>query len=162
MRTVLWRLGETQCVALNWNDGEQRGGGEQHSRMSDFRKLDVWHNSHARVLNVHGAVKKIRGSDYASLRSQMLRAGMSIPTNLVEGVGQKTAREFARFIRISLNSANELEYHLLLARDLEVMPAEEFSTLVAQTIQVRKMLHGLLKRVDGRSNDSNQKRSPRR
>ena len=92
----------------------------------------------------------------------MLRAGMSIPTNLVEGVGQKTAREFARFIRISLNSANELEYHLLLARDLEVMPAEEFSTLVAQTIQVRKMLHGLLKRVDGRSNDSNQKRSPRR
>ena len=162
MRTLLPRQWETQRVLLNSNDGELRSEDLQTSRMSDFRKLDVWHNSHALVLNVHGAIKKIRGSDYSSLRSQMLRAGMSIPTNLVEGVGQKTAREFARFIRISLNSANELEYHLVLARDLEVMPPEEFSTLVAQTIQVRKMLHGLLRRVDGRSGDGGQKASPRR
>ena len=129
--------------------------------MSDFRKLDVWRMSHALVLNVHGAIKKIRGSDYASLRSQMLRAAMSIPTNLVEGVGQKTGREFGRFIRISLNSSNELEYHLLLARDFEVMPKDLFSTLAAQTIQVRKMLHGLLRKVDARSNDGGQKGSHR-
>ena len=69
--------------------------------MSDFRKLEVWEKSHALLLNVHGAVKSIRGADYASLRNQMLRSGMSVPTNLVEGVGQKSAKEFARFIRIS-------------------------------------------------------------
>src|SRR6476646_7880497 len=98
--------------------------------MSDFRKLEVWRLSHALVLNVHGAVKNIRGTDYASLRSQMLRAGMSIPTNLVEGVGQRGAREFARYIRVSLNSSSELEYHLLLAKDLDAMPPEVYTTLL--------------------------------
>ena len=121
--------------------------------MSDFRKLEVWRLSHALVLNVHGAVKNIRGADYASLRSQMLRAGMSIPTNLVEGVGQRGAREFARYIRVSLNSSSELEYHLLLAKDFEVMQPEVYTTLLSETIQVRKMLYGLLRKVDGRSSE---------
>ena len=129
--------------------------------MSDFRKLDVWRTSHALVLNVHKAVKNIRGSDYLALRSQMLRAAMSIPTNLVEGVGQKSAREFARFIRISLNSSNELEYHLQLARDFEVMEQEEFSALLNQTIRARKMLHGLLRSVGLQASDDGQKSSHR-
>ena len=129
--------------------------------MSDFRKLDVWRMSHALVLNVHSAVKQIRGTDYASLRSQMLRAAMSIPTNLVEGVGQKSGREFGRFIRISLNSSNELEYHLVLARDFEVLHPDVFTTLVTQTIQVRKMLHGLLRKVDGRVGDGEKNGSHR-
>ena len=119
--------------------------------MSDFRKLDVWRLSHALVLNVHSAVKTIRGADYVSLRSQMLRAAMSVPTNVVEGVGQKSGREFGRFIRISINSSNELEYHLILARDFEVLPPDFVTTLTAETVQVRKMLHGLLRKVDARS-----------
>jgi four helix bundle protein len=95
------------------------------------------------VLNIHSVVKKISGANYLSLKSQMLRAAMSIPTNIVEGVGQHTAREFARFIRISLNSSNELEYHLQLARDFELIARSEFEGLLDQTIRVRKMLHGL-------------------
>ena len=129
--------------------------------MSDFRKLEVWRISHALVLNIHSAVKKIRGSDYVSLRSQMLRAAMSVPTNLVEGAGQKTAREFAKFIRISLNSANELEYHLQVARDFEVMNPEEFLSLLNQTVRVRKMLHGLLRSIGRESPDARQKSSHR-
>jgi four helix bundle protein len=89
--------------------------------VSDYKKLDVWEYAHALVLNVHSAAKEIRGVEVLSLKSQMTRAAMSIPTNLVEGCGQKSAREFARFIRISLNSASELEYQLLLARDLDAM-----------------------------------------
>jgi four helix bundle protein len=127
--------------------------------MSDFRNLEVWRLSHALALNVHGAVKKIRGAHYASLRSQMLRAAMSVPTNLVEGVGQRGAREFSKYIRISLNSSSELEYHLLLAGDFKVMQPEVVTTLVTETIQVRKMLYGLLRRVDKRSNDPAQKES---
>jgi four helix bundle protein len=125
--------------------------------MSDFRKLDVWRLSHALVLNVHNAVKRIRGSHYASLRSQMLRAAMSIPANLVEGVGQKSGREFGRYIRISLNSCNELEYHLLVAGDFEVIQPEVVATLVRETVQVRKMLYGLQRRVDTRTDNAPQK-----
>jgi four helix bundle protein len=129
--------------------------------MSDFRQLDVWRTSHALVLNVHKAVKKIRGSDYLSLRSQLLRAAMSIPTNLVEGVGQKTGREFARFIRIALNSSNELEYHLQLARDFDVIEADEFKTLLNETVRARKMLHGLLRSIARQAADGGQKSSHR-
>ena len=91
----------------------------------------------------------------------MLRAAMSVPTNLVEGVGQKTAREFARFIRISLNSSNELEYHLQLARDFEVMEPDEFKSLLNETIRARKMLHGLLRSIAGQRPDGGQKGSHR-
>ena len=130
------------------------------SRMSDFRKLDVWEKSHALLLNVHGAVKNIRGADYVSLRNQMLRAGMSIPTNLVEGVGQKSGKEFARFIRISLNSSTELEYHLLIARDFEVMQLDPYNTLIRETIEVRKMLYGLLRKVEARCKPNQKDKGP--
>lgn len=115
--------------------------------MSNFRKLEVWRKSHALVLNVHSAAKKIRGSDHVSLRSQLIRAAMSVPANIVEGVGQRSGAEFGRFIRIALNSANELEYHLVLARDVDVLEPNEFASLLSQTIQVRKMLHGLHRSV---------------
>ena len=68
---------------------------------------------------------------------------MSIPTNIVEGTGQKTGKEFARFIGIALNSASELEYHLIMARDDRVIKTNDVESLLSRTIEVRKMLHGL-------------------
>jgi four helix bundle protein len=115
--------------------------------VSDFRKLKVWRKAHALVLNVHPIARRIKGSDYAPLRSQMLRAAMSIPTNIVEGAGQKTGREFGRFIRIALNSSSELEYHLMIARDLDLLTFADFESLQDQTTQVRRMLYGLLAHV---------------
>ncbi|MDQ6718992.1 MAG: four helix bundle protein, partial [Gemmatimonadota bacterium] len=110
--------------------------------MSDFKKLEVWRKAHALTLNIDRAAKSIRGSQRVSLRVQMVRAAMSIPTNLVEGTGQRTAKEYARFVRIALNSASELEYHLLLARDFHAITQVEFDSLSSQTIEVRRMLYG--------------------
>jgi S23 ribosomal protein. len=115
--------------------------------VSDFKKLKVWRKGHALALNVHRVATRIRGSDNASLRNQMLRAAMSIPTNLVEGAGQKSGKEFGRFICFALNSSSELEYHLIVARDIRVMSVADFESLSAQAIEVRKMLHGLRSRV---------------
>jgi four helix bundle protein len=111
--------------------------------VSDFKKLKVWRKAHALALNVRRIATKIRGSDNASLRNQMLRASSSIPTNVVEGSGQRTGPEFARFINIALNSTSELEYHLIAARDYQLIPHSDFKSLSAQTIGVRKMLFGL-------------------
>ena len=77
----------------------------------------------------------------------MLRSAMSVPTNIVEGAGQKTQREFGRFLRFALNSGSELEYHLILARDIRVISANDFESLSAQTQEVGRMLHGLLNRL---------------
>ena len=111
--------------------------------MSDFKKLLVWRKGHSLALSVYRVAIRIRGSNNASLRNQIIRAAMSIPTNIVEGTGQKTGKEFARFIGFALNSASELEYHLIMARDARVIGVSEFESLSSRTIEVRKMLHGL-------------------
>jgi four helix bundle protein len=116
--------------------------------VSDFKKLQVWRKAHALALNVHRASLKIRGAQFVSLRSQLTRAAFSIPTNVVEGNGQESPQQFARFVRFSLNSSSELEYHLMAARDVEVMTATDFKSLTAQTIEVRKMLYGLLRHLE--------------
>jgi four helix bundle protein len=82
---------------------------------------------------------------YASLRSQLFRAAMSISANIAEGSSQRTKREFARFVGVALSSCSELEHHLIVARDLKVVSAAAFDSLSAQTITVRKMLYGLRK-----------------
>ena len=117
--------------------------------MSDFKKLDVWQKAHALSLCVDRVSTGIRGSRYASLRSQIFRAATSIPANIAEGRRQESENEFARFLRYALNSSSELEYHLILGRDTKVITEDEFVSLVDQTITVRKMLYSLLKRLSG-------------
>lgn len=72
---------------------------------------------------------------------------MSIPANIVEGRSQASERDFGRFLRYALNSACELECHLTLARDIKVLTNRDFTPLAIQVVEVRKMLHGLLRSV---------------
>ena len=80
---------------------------------------------------------------------------MSIPTNIVEGSGQESRREFGRFLRYAANSATELEYHLIIARDIRAIGLNDFAALVSQTVEVRKMLRGLIKRVSESESEPN-------
>jgi four helix bundle protein len=118
--------------------------------MSDFKRLKVWRKAHALALSAHRVVSTIRGPAHASLRNQLVRAALSIPTNIVEGRGQKSDLEFCRFLRYSLNSSAELEYHLMVGHDIGVIPDGDYLSLRSQTVEVQKMLHGLLARL---SND---------
>ena len=113
--------------------------------MSDFKQLLVWQKAQAMSLDAHHVASRIRGRNYSSLRSQIIRAAQSVPATIVEGAAQQTAKEFSRFVRISLNSTTELEHHLLTARDLRVVRDSDSLTLVSQVIKVRKMLYGLLR-----------------
>jgi four helix bundle protein len=72
---------------------------------------------------------------------------MSIPANIIEGRRQDSEREFARFLRIALNSGCELEYHLIVARDIGVMSESDCESLLRDCIEVRKMIHGLLRKL---------------
>ncbi len=119
--------------------------------MSDFKKLIVWQKAHVMALDAHKLAGKLRRADHAALRSQIMRAAMSVPANIVEGSGQETAKQFSRFLLIALNSTTELEYHLLITRDLDLAKNSECLTLLTQLIEVRKMLHGLRRRLATRS-----------
>lgn len=117
--------------------------------MSDFKKLEVWQKAHALALHAHRVAMGIRRTHDAALRGQIIRAAMSIPANIVEGRRQESEKEFARFLRIAINSACELEYHLIVARDIGVISEADSASPLRELIEVRKMIHGLLKRLGG-------------
>ena len=116
--------------------------------MSDYRKLEVWRKAHALALSAHRVAGHIRGSQYAPFRSQIIRAALSIPANIVEGREQKTEAGFARYLRIALGSTSELEYHLTAAHDIQAISKGEYLSLSSQIQEVRMMLHGLLRRLE--------------
>ena len=78
---------------------------------------------------------------HAKLRAQLTSAAHSIATNVVEGCGAVTHKEFARFLDISIKSANETEYHLLASHDLELISDAEWEKCTRETIEVRKMIY---------------------
>ncbi len=118
--------------------------------MADFKLLKVWQKAHALSLKVDRAASGMRSGGNAALRNQMVRAAQSMPTNIVEGCGQESAKEYARFLRIALNSSRELEYHLIVAADLEAIDKSPCLALTAQTIEIRKMLYGLIRYLRGK------------
>jgi four helix bundle protein len=115
--------------------------------MGDYKKLQVWQKAHALALIAHRAATSIRSNKYSALRTQIVRAAMSIPTNIVEGRAQKSERDFVRFLGYAAGSAAELEYHIQLAHDFGVINPEMHSKLVSSLTEVRKMLSGLIRRI---------------
>ena len=115
--------------------------------MADFRKLRVWQAAQEIAIDAHRVTARMRGVRSAALRDQLTRAAMSVPTNIVEGSAHASPREFARFLQYALASVSELEGHVQLARDLELMTEQDFTAFLARIVDTRKMLHGLLKRL---------------
>ncbi len=115
--------------------------------MSDFKNLLVWKKAHALALSAHRTAMSIRGAEHLSLRSQLIRSAMSIPANIVEGRSQNSQKEFARFLRIAINSSAELEYHLITSMDLGLITRHAFASLESQNVEVRKMLYGLTAKI---------------
>lgn len=115
--------------------------------MGEYRKLMVWQKAHALAVNVDRLAKGIRGGANSSLRNQMIRAAMSVPANIVEGRAQLSEKHFARYLNYALGSAGELDYHLLIAKDIGAISEKEYWRFEASVSEIRKMLRGLLKKV---------------
>jgi four helix bundle protein len=115
--------------------------------MRDFTKLKVWHKAHALALCIDRLTRRIKDKQYSSFRNQLFRAALSIPANIAEGRRKDTPKEFARFLSIASGSSSELESHLMFARDAKIIGEGEFTALVSQTVEVRKMLYALMKRL---------------
>jgi four helix bundle protein len=117
--------------------------------VTDFRKLRVWEEALRIAIDAERVTERMHGTRSASIRDQLLRAAISVPTNIVEGSAHSSPREFARYLTYAIASATELEGHVQLARDLHLMTEQDFTSLLAGIISVRKMLHGLLKKLRG-------------
>lgn len=111
--------------------------------MQDVRNLRVWHLARTLALGVVEALPPTAGRRVPGLRHQAIRAAMSIGSNIAEGCGHSSRAEFLRFIDIALGSTNELENHLLFARDSGVISPAGLAKLGRQLAVVRKMLLSL-------------------
>jgi len=115
--------------------------------MRDFRKLKVWEKSHLLALAIYKATVAFPKEELYGLTSQIRRAASSVPANLAEGCGRNGKQDFVRFCHIAMGSASELEYHLLLARDLELLNGLEHKKLAMQVAEIKQMLTAFIRRL---------------
>ena len=117
--------------------------------MRNFRGLRVWERAHQLALEVCTTFAKVQRRGFGHVVTQTTRAALSVPTNIVEGCGHESPKEYARYLRTSLASANELEYHLLTAADLALISRGRHALLEAEVKGVQRMLVVLIARVSG-------------
>jgi len=115
--------------------------------MKDFRNLNVWIKAHELVSAVYSVTASFPRDETYGLGSQIRRAASSIPANIAEGCGRQGDAELARFCIIARGSASELEYQLLLARDLKLIQPADYEQLSLQTVELKRMLTVLVQKL---------------
>jgi four helix bundle protein len=115
--------------------------------MKDFRSLKVMDKAHALTLAVYQVTTRFPREELFGLTGQVRKSAASVGYNLAEGCGRGTDADFARFVQIAMGSACEVEYQLLLARDLGYLPTEKHGPLEAATTEVKRMLAALLAKL---------------
>src|SRR3990170_4644189 len=116
--------------------------------MKDFRDLKIWQKGHQLALLVYAATKAFPKEEAYGLTSQMRRASISIPANIAEGCGRGGDAELNRFLRIAMGSASELEYHFILAKDLELLGGSTHEQVSAAIEEMKKMLAAFIGRIN--------------
>jgi len=115
--------------------------------MKDFRKLSVWAKAHKLTLDVYRVTTDFPRQELYGITSQTRRASASVAANIAEGYGRGGDGEFRHFLNTAAGSAVELEYFLLLARDLGMLTADRYVELQEKVVEVQRMLSGLLRTV---------------
>jgi four helix bundle protein len=111
--------------------------------MPDYRNYTAFKNSHRLALAVYESTSDFPAEERYGLVSQLRRAAVSVPSNLAEGSGRGSDKDFARFVRISIGSTNELEYGLRLSHDLGFLDHARHENLAALAADTRRTLVGL-------------------
>ena len=115
--------------------------------MRDFKELKVWQKAHQLVLNVYKITRSFPKDEMYGLTSQMRNASTSIASNIAEGSGRGTDPEMVRFLWIAMGSAVEIEYRLLLARDLAYLDGMIHEQLTNEVTQIKRMLTSFIQKL---------------
>ena len=115
--------------------------------MQDFRQLKVWEKAHQLTLAVYNASRTFPKEERYGMTSQARRSAASTAANIAEGCGRSKSGDFARFLEIAAGSVSELEYHLLLARDLDYIDGSVHERLSADAAEIIRMLGSLTRKV---------------
>ena len=115
--------------------------------MKDYREIKVWERSHALTLEIYRATRSFPKDELHGLTSQVRRAASSIPANIAEGCGRDGDAELKRYLNISLGSACELDYFILLAGELSYLAKTDAEYMALEILEIRRMLGGFIQKL---------------
>lgn len=119
--------------------------------MKNFRDLNVWEKAHRLTLRIYHITKAFPTEERYAITSQLRRTAVSVPTNIAEGCGRSSDADFGRFLEIAFGSASELEYLILLSRDLEFIDSASHNKLANEVGEVKRMLFSFIQKLRERN-----------
>ena len=123
--------------------------------MGNFKDLNVWQCGMSLATNVYAFVKKLPVDEKYGLVDQIRRATVSIPSNIAEGSGRNSTKEFCHFLSIATGSLAELETQLLLCSNVGYCTGGELNALLLQIDELRNRLYALIKHLNSKSSTTN-------
>lgn len=117
----------------------------QALKIQSFTQLTTWQKAHTLVLVIYKITKAFPREEIYALVDQMRRCAISITSNIAEGFSRKSYKEKIQFYSMALGSTTELQNQLLVARDVGYITKEQFSTIAQLTVEVHKLINGLIK-----------------
>ena len=116
--------------------------------LKNFKELNVWRKAYELCLNIYKITKNFPLEERYGLTSQIRRASVSVPSNIAEGYGRKTKREYTQALYIAYGSNCELETQIMLCGDLGFISTENLESLLGSVGEVERMLKGLIKSLE--------------
>ncbi len=111
--------------------------------MNNFRNLDVWNKAVDLATAVYQKTENFPETEKYGLTSQIRRSTVSISSNIAEGTGRKSSKEFQQFLHIATGSCYELETQLKISQNLNFLNVEEYKNIEEQLIEIQKMIYSL-------------------
>lgn len=111
--------------------------------MNNFRRLAIWQRAYRLSLEIIRLADNFSGVARYPLGNQLVRAAISIPSNIAEGSGRGSDKDFKRFLAIALGSAYELDTQVQIARDLDLISPDVSRRLLTEVTEIQRMIHGL-------------------
>ena len=121
-----------------------RFGGMNHDKRRDYRDLLLWQKAMELATEAHRVTLKLPRQETYGMAAQIRRAAVSIPSNIAEGAGRRTTRDFLGFLHIARGSLSELETQLFLAQSIGYLHEADWSAARAATIEVGRLLNAVI------------------
>ncbi|MRX37968.1 four helix bundle protein [Flavobacterium sp. LC2016-23] len=119
--------------------------------MSDFRKLLIWQKSVALTTKIYFSTNHFPKEEIFGLTSQIRRSSISIPSNIAEGYGRESDKDFLRFLNIAIASLFEMQTQLEIAKNITYLNEQEFNNLYEDSREVERMLVSFIKKIKDRN-----------
>jgi four helix bundle protein len=119
--------------------------------MSNFRNLLVWQKAMSMTTFIYNSTNQFPKEEIFGLTSQIRRSSISIPSNIAEGFGRDSCKEYLRFLNISISSLFELQTQLEIAKNINYLNEIEFNTLYENSRELERMLVSFTNKIKERN-----------